>query len=185
MCRLEHFSFVDFHLFRYLGRRLLELNHELNKKWPLRTSVKYITNWKLWKRSGNCIFNEMLHLWTRSINTWHRLQSLFYWKTFGKLLSYQQNLAFYNISLRFYYLFPTAVMCKQRTFNNNVWMQKQDDITGAAEAKHNEWGTERGSGGALPGAVQAWDGATAAGEDEPCRGVAPDTRRYQRGTNLH
>lgn len=60
-------------------------------------------------------------------------------------------------------------------------MQEQDYNAGAAKAVHRERGAERRPGGALPGAVQARDGAAAAGEDEPRRGAAPDTRRHQRG----
>lgn len=55
-------------------------------------------------------------------------------------------------------------------------IQKQDNNPGAAKAQHPERGAQRRPGGALPGAVQARDGAAAAGEDEPRGGAAPDTR---------
>lgn len=57
-------------------------------------------------------------------------------------------------------------------------IQEQDNNPGAAQAQHSERGAVRGPGEPLPRAVQARDGASAAGEDEPRRGAATDSRRY-------
>lgn len=63
-------------------------------------------------------------------------------------------------------------------------LQEQDHNPGANEAQHRDRGAQRRRGGPLPAAVQARDGAPAAGEDEPRRGAAPDTCRHQRSESL-
>lgn len=68
----------------------------------------------------------------------------------------------------------------ERSVYNKICVQEQDDIARAAEAQHCERGAQRRSGRTVPGPVQARDGAAAAGEDEPRRGAAPNTRRHQR-----